>query len=268
VTESKRVKALRLSLARQIPKFPNDKASLQALQAKALGPLLIDYANWAIRYVAPRPRTVVVESSATSDTRWRSLSSDIQVLLDKVRKGDDLTPHLSRQPHTRGFTPAASGTGPNVSRWADKDMLLNVMGYHHFHFDAAPHSQMRSNEVLFAHVTRDTFTVFGIFDHTVFETTPSVRRGWFQCVRAILSRIGIGRRGAANSMTAERNRLWKIFEERATRDAPAGAVVVPSVIATSGHAVYFAKLSMDYARVIAEIDPKLNDPSYVRSLYQ
>ncbi len=58
--------------------------------------------------------------------------------------GGDLTPHLSLQPHTRGFTPAASAQGPNVNRWADKDMLLNVMGYHHLHLDGVPTQGMRS----------------------------------------------------------------------------------------------------------------------------
>jgi hypothetical protein len=55
VVESARVKAFRLGLAKQIPKFPNDRESLQVLQAKSLGALLIDYANWAIRYVARVP---------------------------------------------------------------------------------------------------------------------------------------------------------------------------------------------------------------------
>ena len=47
------------------------------------------------------------------------------------------------------------------------------MGYHHLHFDAAPSSQVRSDDVLFAHVTRDTLTVVGIFNHTVFEATQT-----------------------------------------------------------------------------------------------
>jgi hypothetical protein len=239
-TESKRIKAFRLDLARQIPKFP--KASLRVLHAKALGPLLIDYANWRIRYVPPRPRAVVLESSATNDRRWQSLSSAIQALLSKVERGDDLTPHLSRKPHTRGLTPAASGVGPHVNRWADKDMLLNVMGYHHFHFDALP---KRSDNVLFAHVTRETFTVVGIFDHTVFKFSNRTKL-----------------------MTDQRNRLWQIFEERAKRDAPTGATVVLSPIVLSGHSIYFVNLSSNYARVIAHIDPKLDDSSYVRGLYQ
>ncbi|MGD0024831.1 MAG: hypothetical protein ABSC37_09430 [Xanthobacteraceae bacterium] len=248
--ESKRVKAFRLGLAKQIPKFPNDNASLQTLQAKSLGSLLIDYANWAIRYVAPRPRSVVIEQSALNDSRWQSLSADIQSLLNEVRQGHDLTPYLSIQPHTRGFTPAASVKGPNVDRWADKDMLLNVMDYHHFHFDAVPHNRKRSDDVLFAHVTRDTFTVVGIFDHTVFESA-----------KTRLSRSNAG-------LTAERNRLWKIFEKRATRGAIPGSVVVSSMIALSGHSMHFGNLSMNYARAIADTDPKLDDPKYVQGLYQ
>jgi hypothetical protein len=246
MSESRRVKAFRLGIAKQIPKFPNNKATLKVLQSKSLGALLIDYANWAIRYVAPRPRRVVVEPSATSDPRWQSLYADIQKLLSKVQRGDDLTPHLSLQPHTRGFTPASSGPGSNVDRWADKDMLLNVMGYHHFHFDAAPHSEMRSDDVLFAHVTRDMFTAVGIFDHSAFEQSLA----------------------PGTVMTAERQRLWKLFEERATRGMPSGSVVVLSPIALSGHSLYFSNIAKSYARLITQIDPKMDDLTYIRSLYQ
>jgi hypothetical protein len=131
-----------------------------------------------------------------------------------------------------------------VDRWADKDMLLNVMGYHHFHLDAAPHNRMRSDDVLFAHVTRETFTVIGIFDHAVFEVDP------------------------AKPMMAERNRLWEIFDERAARTALPGSVVVLSLIIASGHSIYLNNLSKNYARAIRETDPKLDDPRFVRCLYQ
>ena len=106
---SKRIRAFRLGLAKAIPKFPNDRTSLQALESKSLGPILIDYANWAIRYVAPRPRKVIVEPAASSDPRWALLQGDISNFLSKVERGDELTPHLSFEPHTRGYTPAASG---------------------------------------------------------------------------------------------------------------------------------------------------------------
>src|SRR5574341_978416 len=112
--ESKRVKKFRLSIVKQIPKFPNNKASLKKLEAKSLTSLLIDYANWASRLVAPRPRKVSIEPTATNDPRWKGLAAEITGFLDKVRKGEDLTPHLSLDAYTRGFTPASSNTGPDV----------------------------------------------------------------------------------------------------------------------------------------------------------
>jgi hypothetical protein len=50
---------------------------------------LIDYANWAIRYVAPRPRKVIVEQTASIDPRWGSLKKDIDSFLEKVERGED-----------------------------------------------------------------------------------------------------------------------------------------------------------------------------------
>jgi hypothetical protein len=65
--ESIRVKALRLRIAKNIPKFPNNKATLQQLEASSLSSLLVHYNNWIIRYVAPRPRTVSIEATASAD---------------------------------------------------------------------------------------------------------------------------------------------------------------------------------------------------------
>lgn len=245
MTEPKRIKAFRFEIANRIPKFPNDKASLHALQAKSLGDLLVAYANWAIRYVSPGPRAVVVEPSALNDPRWQTLNGEILALLKVVKDGRDLTPYLSLRPHTRGFTPAASAPGPGVDRWADKDMLLNVMGYHHFHLDAAPSNKIRSNEVLFAHVTRTEFTVVGVFDHSVFEAPQT-----------------------GTALALERKRLWAIFDERSTRGVSPGSVVMPTLISTSGHSFYFTNFGMDCARIIHKIDPNLNDPQYILGLYE
>jgi hypothetical protein len=243
--EPKRVAALRLELAKQIPKVPNNKASLLALQQKSLGGLLIDYANWAIRFVAPRPRKIIVEASATSDPRWATLQRDIEAFLEKAKRGDELTPHLSLEPHTRGYTPAASAKGPSVNRWADKDMLLNVMGYHHFHpsLTIEPGGfATRTNDVLFALVTREEFTLIAIFDHSVFESEPG------------------------QPLNPERERLWRIFDERMMRGVPSGAVVVPPPISTSGHPIQLVYLAQNYARLIARVDPKVDDPLYIASV--
>ena len=47
-----------------------------------------------------------------------------------------------------------------------------------------------------------------------------------------------------------------------------GSVVVPSMIATSGHSLNTVMAAQEYFRVIREIDPKLDDIAFVRSLYE
>jgi hypothetical protein len=243
--EPPRIRRFRLNLCKEIPRFPNDKASLEALEEKSLGSLFIDYINWKVRYIAPRPRAASVEQSALSDPRWTPLLGQIDPVLEAVATGTDLTPYLSLQPHSRGFTPASSVPGPDTDKWADKDMLLNIMGYHHLHLDAAPTAGMRSDDCIFAHATRDAFVVVGLFNHSVFE--PTQFRG---------------------TITAERERLWTIYNERLMRDVAPGSVVIGNPIATSGHSVSAAFQSMHYARTVTNTDPLLDDPAYVAGLYQ
>ena len=48
------------------------------------------------------------------------------------------------------------------------------MGVHHFHLGLHQETSglmTRTNEVLFAAVSRDTFNVLGLFDHSVFDST-------------------------------------------------------------------------------------------------
>jgi len=242
--EPARIKRFRLALCKGIPKFPNDGASLRSLQEKSLVGLLIDYFNWAVRYIPPRPRTVVIEPTVANSPRWTQLGAEIGIVLRAVEAGADLKPYLSLQPHTRGYTPAAAGTDLGVDRWADKDMLLLAMGYHHLHLDAAPTPGMRSDDTLFAYVTRSTFTVIGIFDHSVFVPTQ-----------------------LGTEMTAERARLWAAFDQHRMKDVPPGSVVMNPPISTSGHSVFLTFRAMQVSELMYDIDPRLDDPKFVRDLY-
>jgi hypothetical protein len=247
--ESKRVKAFRLAVAKCIPKFPNNRATLKSLEDESLGSILIHYMNWAVRYVSTRPRAVHIEPTASSDTRWPALKVEITAFLEKVKNGEDLTPHLSLEPHTRGHTPASSGKGTTVDRWADKDFLLNIMGYHHFHLGLTTEAKgfaCRTDDLLFAKVTRDQFNVIAIFDHSVFDVS----------------------RSPAGDMTKERDRLWKVFEEFSARGLLPGSVYIPAMITTSGHSLDLVRRANDYASVIQEIDPNLDDIPFVRGMYQ
>jgi len=246
--EPKRINNFRLSIVKEIPKFPNDKATKQILEEKSLANLLINYMNWMSRYVPPRPRKVQIEPTTTADSRWRTVRPAIEALLVKVRNGEDLIPHLSLQIHSQGFTPATAAKGPDADIWADKDFLLNVMGFHHFHLGistvTAGHVE-RTDEVVYAEVTRDKFNVVAIFDHSVFEKTDEITK----------------------TMTAERDRLWDIFIKRSSRGMPPGSVYVPAAILTSGHAEHHVRMADYYARIVRETDPMVDDPSFLSSLY-
>jgi hypothetical protein len=69
-------------------------------------------------------------------------------------------------------------------------------------------------------------------------------------------------------MTKERERLFTIFDERALRGLPPGSVYIPTMIATSGHNVAFTMFGMHCARVISQLDSKLDDKNFVRKMYQ
>lgn len=240
--EPPRIKRFRRDLIRVVPRVPNNRASLQHMEAKHLPDLLIDYINWRSRYVGERPRSISIEPAAQADPRWSAQAASIKAFLDRVKRGDDLTPHLSIEPHTRGYAPAARAPGATPDdRWSDKDFLLNVMGFHHFHLGTITQNRghvNRTDDLIFAEVRRDTFKVIAIFDHDVFdEGTP------------------------------ERMRLWALHESITTRGFAPGTVVVSAMIATSGHAIHVVRYAQDCARIIREIEPKLDDPEYVKSLY-
>lgn len=243
--ESKRIKRLRREIIKAIPKFPNDRETKEKLENESLTTLLVHYLNWMSRYISVKPRKISIEPMVTSDYRWKALKSSIEVLLNKARSGENLSPHLSLQPHSKGYAPATSEKGPDVDRWADKDFLLNAMGFHHFHlgttFERNGHVE-RTDEVLFARVAREEFVAIGIFDHSVFEPT-------------------------GEDMSAERKRLWEIFDEHTSRGVPPGSVVIASPIATSGHPIHLVSTAQEYSWVIREIDPKLDDPEFVKELY-
>lgn len=243
--ESKRIKKLRGEVIKAIPKFPNNRETKEKLEGMPLATLLIHYLNWMIRYVSIKPRKTIIEPTVTADPCWRLLRGQVNALLDKVRSGENLIPYLSIQQHSKGYSSETSKTGPDVDRWADKDFLLNVMGFHHFHLgekvEAAGHIE-RTDDVLFARVSREDFTAIGIFNHSVFEPT-------------------------GDEMSAERKRLWKIFDEHIGRGVPPGSVVIPSPIATSGHPIHVVSTAQEYSHIIYDLDPKLDDPSFVNELY-
>jgi len=248
--DSKRIKKLRQEIIKAVPKFPNNKGTKQELESKHLADLLVVYLNWASRLIVARPRKVEVESTVTSDLRWNAISSNFLKLKEKIIKGEDLIPHLSLKAQEKGYTPAASQTGAGADKWADKDFLLSIMGFYHFHLgevqERGKNITIRSDEVIFASVDRFTFRAIGIFDHPVFDDVDPLSK----------------------KMSAERTRLWQLFDNAIAKGVPPGNVVVPTIITTSGHTSYVVHMAGEYAKIIKEVDSKLDIKEFVHSLYK
>lgn len=244
-----RIKAFRESLIKTIPCFPNDKTTRTTLEGKRLTDLLITFVAWRLRHVRQTRRRVSGRERLASDPRMIGLTPNLDAFIKTVEDGEDLTPYLSLGAIKEGYTPTAEGSGPEGS-WADKDFLLNVMGLHHFHLgmmrEAKGHAA-RTNEVLFASVTRDTFEIIGLFDHDAFE------------------RKGDG------TMTSERARLWSTYDTCQAANTLPGQLTIGGFnglgITMSSHPVAVVLAAQEHTRIISEVEPRLDDPTYVRSLY-
>ena len=244
-----RIKAFREDLIKSIPCFPNDKATRAVLEGKHLTNLLITFIAWRLRHVRQTPRTVIGREKLASDPRAAGLTPNLNAFLKMVEDGEDLTPHLSLGAIKEGFTPASEGRGPKES-WADKDLLLNVMGLHHFHLgltrEAKGHA-VRTDEVLFASVTRDTFEIIGLFDHDAFERKDD------------------------GTLTPERKRLWSAYEALRAANTLPGQLSVGGYnglgVTLSSHPKAVVDAAQEHTRIIRELEPKLDDPAYVQGLY-
>jgi hypothetical protein len=242
--DSKRIRKFRDGIIQAVPRFPNDKASKAVLERQSLGTLLVVYMSWRMRIVPPLARLVTTRQTATSDDRWCGLKSNVDAFLDKVRRGEDLTPHLSIAAWQKGYAPAAHGAGNAADRWVDKDFLLNVMGFHHFHLGTKLEKNgfvTRTDVVLFGYVTRTTFDVLGLFDHSVFDNEDTT------------------------VMTFERARFWELHENILLEGIEPGSFILANLISGSGHTSQVVLLAQRYAKLIKRIDPHLDDRSYVKS---
>ncbi|MBV1930495.1 MAG: hypothetical protein KUG71_02160, partial [Porticoccaceae bacterium] len=126
--ESKRIKRLKDNLIKELPFFPNDKATLEELEGQDVGAVLVHYLHWKTRHVPQRERRIQLSPDVASDKRWKFLKNNINELFDKARNGEDLTPHLSTKAHKNGYTPKQRIIDGDANSWDDKDQIINTKG--------------------------------------------------------------------------------------------------------------------------------------------
>ena len=247
---SKRVQKFRRDLVRAIPRIPNNKTSLQALQSKHLTDLLIIYLSWRFRNVAVRPRKVIGLSVLEKDHRARVLRKNIADFVEAVEAGAVLGPYLSHKARRQGYVLASDPRLTDTTTWEDKDFVLNAMGLHHFHLGLQMQASglvERTKEVLVAFVTRDTFEILGLFDHSVFDWSVD------------------------QELTPERKRLWSVRDEYRAMGEQSGTIYLDGYggmgVTTAGTPTIISIKAMRHAEFIRDIDPKLDNFEYVNTLF-
>lgn len=107
--------------------------------------------------IEPRPRKVLVCKDFIVPDEHKG---QVETILEIARSGGDLTQYL----------------GYNIQKLGASDMMLNIWGISHFHMK--PFAQRvpgEDDELLFAHITEDTFYVVGFGGHTDLKDTRFIK---------------------------------------------------------------------------------------------
>ena len=157
-----RLEFLRRELAATIPCIGDDAQARDELRAKSLPDLLIVYVNWMSRLVPARPRWLQFASGFWTE---RALAHEraIYDLVGTIRRGEDVTPWLSKKASTHGYTSRA-GRRRRGPEWGDKDYALNAFEAHHLHLKPS-----QTSALLYVLFSRDGALAVLLGDHGSFD---------------------------------------------------------------------------------------------------
>jgi hypothetical protein len=130
--------------------------------------LPIHYFNAAQRRMLAKPRTLYVSDTFQCP---REHQPGWDLIQQKVKEGQDLTPHLSKL----------------IAKPEETDPMLNDWGVYHLHLGTEIQNGFanRTGPLLFARVTSEHFYAIGVFSHgawTESEVVETVHRNWPESV--------------------------------------------------------------------------------------
>jgi len=145
--------------------LPYEPAQRAELELKSTPELLIVFLNWLNRLIPARPRSVHRSQALDNNPVSTARKSDLDQIVSKIMKGDDLTPHLSKRVEIGYESRSSSGYG----RRRDLDLMLNEWQVHHLHLAntiGADGFVTRDDPLLFAAFRPDEAYLIGIFGHS------------------------------------------------------------------------------------------------------
>lgn len=265
---SLRLEELRRRAAAAIPCWPDDEATRAKLEALPLPDLLVAYVNYADRIVPARRRKVLFASNFWDD-RAKAHAKSLSVIEAKIRSGEDLTPHLSELVRTHGFVARPQGRRAKARKgpaWSDKDFALNAYETHHLHLGTKLRADgliERTDDLLYAGFPRDAVVMLMVGDHKSFDDgslSAAVAR-W----RAANCHGLRGAKPSAIRTFDEERRLARTGIS--TLMSVDDQVLIQANVSSSGHRALGVLHAMKIARVLKDVDPRLDEPGYVASMW-
>ena len=237
---SPRVETFREEMIRLLPRVPNDRASLATMHAMTTRDLISAFVTWRMRLIPARPRIVRLWSGGITPVQFHAVRPQLQPLLQKVRRGEDLTPHLSDLVSRKGIVlPQARRAGDRERH--DIDTVLIRHSLHHFHVGPieSGNPKGRSAMLVFAEVLEKEFRIVAASDHSAFHP---------------------GR--------PEFQRIFRIASAYVAKDVPLGQAFMSNPVMSSGHAALVMLFGVRCEDQINRTDPQLDDPAFVDKLYE
>ncbi len=133
-----------------LPYDHNDPDVVAEINGKDARELLIVYHNWMSRHVLVTPRKVHVSAAYTVNPVTTQRKADLDALIAKIEKGEELKPHLSTRVEI-----VLESSSKKLKRRKDLDLMLIEWEVYHLHIS----QQMRSD----GFVERDDPLLFAVF---------------------------------------------------------------------------------------------------------
>lgn len=152
-------------LVSELPYAPNNKESKDYLLSLDIGDIVHIYDFWQQRLIHAQPRKTFVSSQIRNSALYLRNKEKIKVILSRVSNGLDVNGYLSYKAHNATFEVEQFKQTRSFNSF--RDQILICEGFHHLHLEEFP---KRTDEVLIAHVTSNSFEVVQVASHDLFES--------------------------------------------------------------------------------------------------
>jgi hypothetical protein len=232
-----RIKAFRSGLVKLLPKVPNNREAAERLESQTTNNLILTFLTWRMRFVPAKPRIIKLWSGWSAGLDPGSfffLRPSLEEFRTNVESGDDLMPYLSTRVNRSAFAINSGHARDEI------DFVLTKFGLHHFHVSPLTdqNPKRRGDKLIFANVSDSEFNIFAVSDHDAFSTGSS-----------------------------EWRRLFRVSNLYIQSQIPQGAFYMQNPVMSSGHRLVMVLFSNACEARMLQLDPKLDDPTFVDQLY-